>query len=283
MLIYDESKHKAKVASKPRIYRNENLIPKKLSISQKLRTSDLVQKPNKLKLCAVLLDQSRNKKVSHRYLTHKFTRSEADSYDDLMLKEFFNWTEEAVKADEFDFKIIIASKFTVVNSESTNLKECNFRDTIDKTLTVANNSISFEQMVDSKYEVYKKRFEAKCRVLGQSTKIIPKTVDKQFFLTQETNTLESNLFGSKLYMESVTLTTNNIFENTKKLRESWVDNLNSKMPHSKDWPMSSLNDTDSYDESDEEKYDSMKIDECDKLNRLPLAMNGEIVLKNFSN
>lgn len=258
-------------APRHRFCLKENYNPKKITLGQKLKTSSLIFEPIKLKLYAILMEQKRQGKVSQRYFVSDFKHLDTESCEKLLLKELFNWTEEALKADEQDLEIIIADKFTVVNSENDTFRDSSHREATVKTLTEKQDSGSFDQLVDSRYEEYKRRFEAKSRFSNQMSKSMAKTVNNRFLMTQRATTIDINFLDEDAPKEQTVLTASDLFNNVRDFKESWTANSKTNGPHNRAWMISKVNDIDSFDESDSEQVSCIKTDGGDRLNGFALS------------
>lgn len=147
------------------------------SLGSKLLSNGMVKEPNKLKLYAVLTDQRRTTTIRDYFMivNPKTIANEKD--DKYLLKEFFNWTDDAVAYDETDLTIIVAAKFVADNvTVDKDNRKTHYREPKSPCVISADKqpflNKEFNVEPTSSYESYKKNFERKqAQSIGPAKKL----------------------------------------------------------------------------------------------------------------
>lgn len=140
---------------------NLNLFAHRTSLTEKFDISKLIHQPVKLKLYAVLRDQQKGTNPLSHFQVYRPIRLDSEFEDKGLMKELFNWTDDAAKIDGLDVEIIVRDKFSITASTNNTPRALNQPISFDQDKGLRSNHISFDQLIKSKYEAYKQNFDKK--------------------------------------------------------------------------------------------------------------------------
>ena len=131
------------------------------SLSTIINPKALIHKPVKLKLYSALVHQNKDETLIDHFRQYRAVRLDREFEDKKLLKELFNWTDDAAYVEHLDIEIIVGEKFSMTNSANTTPRAGAPIIAFSKDANAKSQQLSFDEMLKSKYEAYKKNYDSK--------------------------------------------------------------------------------------------------------------------------
>ena len=222
----------------------ENRQTKKLSIGEKLNTSRLVHQPSKLKLCAVLLSQHKEKDLRAHFTGYEPNGLKSDNEDKKLLMGLFNWTEETSKAADFNLEVIIGDKFTTIDSVNEMSRAGNIETHKEADIQFTKQPGLFEQMLNSRYEAYKEKYQKKNSMSIEMCEKTPKTYEPNLPGNRDNTCMtQSAVFTHTSPAINLNLASSCVINNAQRLNSAWSSAIAVKQPKSQYAKISKLSTT----------------------------------------
>ena len=131
--------------------------------------SRLVHQPVRLKLYSAVFAQNRCENLSDTFHAYKPKTLNEDFEDKTLLKELFNWTNDAAMLNELEFEIIVADKFSAGDSiKHTHMAKADDNKSNAKD-SMRSKQLSFDELLKTRYEDYKQNYDKKTRIHNNRT------------------------------------------------------------------------------------------------------------------
>ena len=130
-----------------------------LHTSDKDTASRLVRDPNKLEIYGVLLHQQ-TKGVSTYFTNHKTRNLAREVEDSNLLKDLFDSENTLAYSGFQDDDFIIVEKFNRQNSKINLASQNTYNEDHKNLHNAKNDKATFDELLKSRYQAYKKNFEA---------------------------------------------------------------------------------------------------------------------------